>query len=279
LGISRQALDSVAPEIARSPLGQYVRDSASLRRAVETWRGARRHFEVTLSPADMRERIRRKLDWLPADQARYWETVMIEQGEVGDSLRFAALALDSAARPIPIVNTDPAAELALEDFTTAIAGGKAKPDVVLGKLEPFLRPYPVGLFVDSLGPLVVNDAYASREVWETFGRDAYHSPRVVWGREVYLLLLGLANQIAPAFDAGGRLADPTLAPYVRSLTNALQRTLAAVQASGLDHNELWSYRIRGGRLLPTRYGTSSDLQLWSTTDLAVQFVLARLPRP
>ena len=279
LGISRQALDSVAPEIARSPLGDYIRDPASLARAVETWRGARRHFEVILGPSDMREHIRRKLAWLPAAEGHYWETVMIEQGEVGDSLRFLALALDSAAHPIPIVSTDPAAELALEDFTTNIAAGKAKPDLVLGKLEPFLRPYPVGLFVDSLGPLVANDAYAPKAVWEIFGRDAYHSPRVVWGREVYLLLLGLANQIAPAFDASGRLADPALAPYVRTLTDALRRTLAAVQASGLEHNELWSYRIRGDRLLPTRYGTSSDVQLWSTTDLAVQFVLARLPRP
>jgi hypothetical protein len=204
---------------------------------------------------------------------------MIDQGEVGDSLRFLALALDSAAHPIPVVNSDPAAELVLDDFTAAIAAGKAKPDTVLRKLEPFLRPYPVGLFVDSLGPLVANDAYAPRAVWETFARDPYHSPRVVWGREVYLLLLGLANQIGPAFNAEGRLADPALASYVRSLTYALRRTLAAVQASGLEHNELWSYRIRGARLLATRYGTSSDVQLWSTTDLAVQFVLARLPRP
>jgi hypothetical protein len=66
---------------------------------------------------------------------------------------------------------------------------------------------------------------------------------------------------------------------VRRLGDALQRTLVAVKASGLEHNELWSYRIVDGRLLPTRYGNSSDVQLWSTTDLAVQFVLARLPQP
>ena len=50
----------------------------------------------------------------------------------------------------------------------------------------------------------------------------------------------------------------------------------AVHASGLEHNELWSYRIEGGRLRPTRYGTTSDIQLWSGTNLAVQFALARL---
>ena len=61
------------------------------------------------------------------------------------------------------------------------------------------------------------------------------------------------------------------------LGRARRRTLDAVRASGLEHSELWSYRIEGGRLRPTRYGTSSDVQLWSSTDLAVQFVLSRIP--
>jgi hypothetical protein len=52
-----------------------------------------------------------------------------------------------------------------------------------------------------------------------------------------------------------------------------------VRASGLEHSELWSYRIERGRLLPTRYGTGSDVQLWSSTDLAVQYMLSRLPSP
>ena len=51
-----------------------------------------------------------------------------------------------------------------------------------------------------------------------------------------------------------------------------------MHASGLEHNELWSYRIENGRLLPTRYGTSSDIQLWSTTKLAVEFALSKLGR-
>jgi hypothetical protein len=87
---------------------------------------------------------------------------------------------------------------------------------------------------------------------------------VVWGREVNLLLLGLANAIAGSTDPDGRLAE------------ALRRTLTAVHASGLEHTELWSYRIEGGRLRPTRYGAGSDIQLWSGTSLAVQFALARL---
>jgi hypothetical protein len=52
---------------------------------------------------------------------------------------------------------------------------------------------------------------------------------------------------------------------------------AAADASGFQ-SELWSYEIREGRLMPVRYGISSDVQLWSTTDLAVQFLLSRLRR-
>jgi hypothetical protein len=144
-----------------------------------------------------------------------------------------------------VANTDPATGL----FLGAFAGSEPR---VIAQL---MRPYPVGLFVGGLGPLVANDAYASREVWERFRADAYHSPRVVWGREVNLVLLGLAN-LASA-----------------EAKEALRRTLEAVEASGLGHNELWSYRIENGRLLPVRYGTSSDVQLWNTTDLAVEFVL------
>ena len=102
---------------------------------------------------------------------------------------------------------------------------------------------------------------------------------MVWGREVNLLFLGLAGEISRATTADGQPKDPEGEPYVGALRDALRRTLEAVNASGLKHNELWSYRVEGGRLVPTRYGTSSDVQLWNGTDLAVQFALSRLPRP
>jgi hypothetical protein len=264
IDIGREALDSLAPEIARGPLGEYLTDSTSLRRAIDTWNGARRHFVVTIPREEIERRVGANLVWLPAPERAYWRKVVAERGEVRDSLVFLALSLDSAGRPIPVVNTDPATELFL-DATSAHP-------VVLDEVEPFLRPYPVGLFVERLGPVAANDAYASRRVWDTFAKDAYHSPRVVWGREVNLLLLGLAGTL-------GRASDPELRPHARRASDALQRTLEAVRASGLEHNELWSYRIERARLLPTRYGTSSDVQLWSCTDLAVQFALSRLPRP
>jgi hypothetical protein len=53
----------------------------------------------------------------------------------------------------------------------------------------------------------------------------------------------------------------------------VRRISEAVDRSGLRHAELWSYTIENGRLVPSRYGTSSDVQLWSLTDLAVQYLL------
>jgi hypothetical protein len=276
LGFPSSTLDTIAPEVRGTPLIEYARDSAALRRAIDIWRGARRHFLVTVSQQEIVQRTRAKLAWLPAPERSYWQNVMTTQGAARDPLEFLALSLDASGRPIPVVNTDPSTDLFLDRYTPGLEGGM-KPEAVLQDVSAFMRAYPAGLLVEGLGPVVANDTYAPLRVWERFRSDTYHSPRVVWGREVNLLFLGLANQIAGAFATAGHLREPGLAQYVRTLNGALRRSLDAVNASGLEHNELWSYRIDRGRLLPTRYGTGSDVQLWSTTDLAVQFMLSRLP--
>ncbi|MEO8090237.1 MAG: hypothetical protein ABI703_08070, partial [Gemmatimonadales bacterium] len=258
LGITPSILDSLIADPS-GVLAGYVHDRSSLGRAIQTWDGARRHFRVRLAPAEIRRRIAAKLAWLPAPERRYWTAAMARHGPVRDSLTFLALSLDATGRPIPVVNTDPATELFLNPHLMA-------PGNTLEDVAPFLRPYPVGLLVGGLGPVVADDAYASRQIWERFQADQYHGPRVVWGREVNLLFLGLANQISAARESSKPLRD------------ALDSTLTAVSESGLQHNELWSYEIRGEKLVPVRYGTSSDLQLWNTTNLAVEFVLSRLPR-
>jgi hypothetical protein len=276
LGMSAR-LDSLAEDINATPLGRYRRDPASLRRAVETWRGARRHFEVVLGPAEVQRSVRSKLAWLPPAERRYWEEALAKRGIPQDSLSFLALSLDADGKPIRIMNTDPATGLFLHDFALSVDSTRMTPGAADRDLPTFVRPYPIGLLVDSLGPLVANDAYASRTIWDRFRADTYHSPRVVWGREVNLILLGLANGIEAALDRDGELRNPAPRLDIEALDSLLRQTLAAVDASGLEHNELWSYRIEGGRLLPIRYGTSSDVQLWNTTDLAVEFVLSRLP--
>ena len=256
-----------------SPLGELARDSAFFEQALQNWRSAGRHFVVSFTPEEIRSRVAAKLQWLPAEERAYWQGVLSSTGADRQPLEFLAISLDSAGRPIPVVNTDPATGLYLRNATDTTSSALA---AVTRDVRAIMRPYPVGLFVDRLGPLVANDAYATRSVWESFRADTYHSPRVVWGREVNLVLLGLANQITGATDAAGRPRDPSLTAYVTEMRDALRRANAAVEASGLKHNELWSYEIVGGVLKPIRYGASTDVQLWNVTDLAVQFILSRI---
>ena len=244
----------VTPVTREQPLATFTRERAALQRAVAAWKGAERHFRVALAPNDVSERVAARVRWLPPAEGEFWHGAAQRTGAVADTLRFLALSLDGAGRPIPIVNTDPAMLLLLDSLSR---------NRTLELIGPITLPYPWGLFVDDLGPLVANDAYAAREVWEGFHRDPYHSPTVVWGRDVNALLAGLARQIRAASSPSD--SGP--------LDDALQRTITAVDRSGLRHAELWSYNIENGRLVPSRYGTSSDVQLWSLTDLAVQYLL------
>ena len=234
-----------------------VPEAKGLEAAVQTWRESARHFVVALAPADVEARVRDRLEALPVAERGHWEQVLNRGGIPADTLRFFALSLDSAGRPIPVMSTDPATWLLLENL------GAAREAEVL---HPFQLPYPVGLLIDGVGPVAANDAYAAPAVWQMFERDLYHSPRVVWGREVNVLVSALARRLRGSPDS---VAGSVLA-----------RTLDAVARSGLRQAELWSYRIESDSLRPVRYGSSSDVQLWNLTDLAVQFLLARLsPSP
>jgi hypothetical protein len=256
---------------ARAPLDGYVRDRASLQRAIGVWRGASRHFLVRLSSAQVREQVGARLAAMPAAERQYWSGVLARTGADRDSLEFLALSLDATGRPIAVANSDVATRLFLEDPP----GSGETPDeteraAVLRDIRLFVRRYPVGLLVDGVGPVVANDAYASPSVWRDFERDRYHGPRVVWGRENNLFLLGT---MARAQDVAG-VGDPAVAAYRRELVDAAERVRSAVEASGF-HSELWSYELRDGRIVPARYGSGSDVQLWSTTDLVVSFMRDR----
>ncbi len=251
---------------ADAPLGRYVREPQTISKAVETWRSAGRHFVVHLSPAEVRERVSARIAAMNADDRAYWSRTYAAMRDTS-GLSFMAIALDATGRPIPVANSDVATRLFLGDTE----GPRRAPDAptkadVLRDVRLFTRRYPIGLLVDGVGPAVSNDAYASPSVWRDFDRDRYHSPRVIWGRENNLFLIGVMNRMA---DAGAGSAS-----YVSELRNAATEVLRNVEASGF-HSELWSYEVRNGKVVPIRYGSGSDVQLWSTTDLVVQFQRAR----
>ena len=240
-----QALKAiVAIDSALHALGEPGIEHAELVPAgVTTWQGAARHFMVSLAPDEIETRVRAKLASLPEQERAHWDSVIARTGFARDTLRFLAVSLDSAGHPIPVMSTDPAMWLLLEHQDSAREAEL---------LRPFLLPYPIGLFIDGVGLAVANDAYASPAVWQMFEHDLYHSPRVVWGREVNVLLAALATRNRPS---------------------AIDSVRSAVARSGLQYAELWSYKFDNGTLRPVRYGSSSDVQLWTLTDLAVQYLL------
>jgi hypothetical protein len=219
------------------------------------------NFVVHLSPGEVRTRVAARVEAMPDPERRYWSGILAAR-PVRDPLSFLALSLDAAGSPIAVANSDPSTRLfLLNDSSDSSRAG------VLRDVRLFVQSYPIGLFIDRVGPVVANDAAASPTIWRQFARDPYHGPRVVWGREVNLFLLGVMNQLSTTRDAA----------YANELRAAVDRIRSAVDASGF-HSELWSYEVRNGRAEPARYGTGSDVQLWSTTDLAVQYALSRMRR-
>jgi hypothetical protein len=271
LGIGANSVVWKEPAMVASPLAQYARDRGALRGAIDAWSGAWRHFLVQLGPDAVRAQVSARLAGMPAAERAAWARVVASTLADRDSLTFLAVALDGAGRPIGVANTDVATRLFLGDHEGTRTAESPATDRGLRDVRLFVRPYPVGLFVERVGPVVANDAYAPPHIWREFERDPYHGPRVVWGREVNLFLLGAAGRLAAAE------ADPARASYARELRGALDRITSAVEASGF-RSELWSYELRGDRIMPVRYGTGSDVQLWSVSDLAVQFALDRLGR-
>jgi hypothetical protein len=248
-----------------SAFSRYVREPAVLRAAVKTWQSASSHFEVRLTAAEVREKVAARLAAMNDADRGYWSAALTRSRADTSGLTFLAIALDGSGRPIPVANSDVATRLFLGDTE----GPRRVPDAaaqaaVLRDVRLFERPYPVGLLVEGVGPVVANDAYASPSVWRDFDRDRYHSPRVVWGRENNLFLIGAMNRMK---EAG---LHSSMRAYRRELSDAAAQVSSAVEASGF-HSELWSYEVRNGKVVPIRYGSGSDVQLWSTTDLVVQF--------
>lgn len=252
-----EALVAQATQAVGDPtLARYARDPESLARAVAAWRGAGRWFAVSPDAEASARGIAARLGAMsPEDRAAFTPAA------AGPALPFLAVSLDASGRPLGVMNTDPATRLFLA-HTDPAQRPLTTPADDARDIATFATAYPRGLLVPGVGPAVANDAWASPSTWAWFERDPYHGPRVVWGREVNLFLLGVAAMLREAPD------DPR-APAWRAALTAVRE---AATASGF-RAELWRYDVAGGRPVARRYGSGGDLQLWSTTGLAVQYAL------
>ncbi|MEJ2457128.1 MAG: hypothetical protein P8Y58_02845 [Novosphingobium sp.] len=173
-------------------------------------------------------------------------------------IRYHAIALDRAGKPVPIINSD-------EGF--ALMFGHPTADQLTVAAQTIDNAFPAGLRTGA-GMLVANPVFASPELQAKFGRNAYHGT-VVWSWQQALAAAGLARQIA-------RSDLPT--GVCRQLLKA-QGTLWDAIAAGrsVQSSELWSWNyVDGGyRIVPfgasgADVDESNAAQLWSTVFLAVQ---------
>lgn len=265
LGLLTPATMRAVPALqGDTPLARYARDRNALTVAIETWRRAIDAFVVRLTPAEVQRHAAARVAAMPPAERAYWRAFPPS----GEGLEFLAIALDASGAPIGVANSDSATRLFLDGLmgTPSVTG--AAREALRRDVSLFGREYPEGLLIPAVGTVVANDAYAPPPIWRAFEDDAYHGPRVVWGREVNLFLLGVASHLPLMRN------DAATAELLRTTATRVRN---AVSASGF-RSELWSYDFPNGRPQPVRYGSGGDVQLWSTTDLAVQYVWARLPQ-
>lgn len=208
-------------------------------------------FRVELPAATARANIQRYATSLGVDPAAALASLPKE------ALRFDALSLDKAGKPIPVLHSDGGFALLFRD---------PESKALQGMVEATLRPFPAGLMTDA-GMLVANPAFADAGVVADFGRNAYHGA-VVWSWQQALMAAGLARQ----------LQRRDLPDEVRGeLQDAQKRLWKAIEATdAMRTSELWSWTYLDGRYRPVPFGQgqgdadeSNAAQLWSTVYLAI----------
>lgn len=204
---------------------------------------------------------------IPAAQARtavaaYATETGVDAGPAlhaldGKPLRFHALSLDEAGKPIPILNSDEGFRLLL---------GDPSPDALERCLDAIMLPFPAGLVTD-VGLLVANPAPASPELRGEFSRFAYHGT-VVWSWQQAMLAAGLDRQLRRT-----NLPDATRTKLLQARTTLWK---AIDSSKALRTSELWSWSFANGHYQIEPFGRpgadvdeSNAAQLWSTVYLGI----------
>lgn len=225
---------------------------ATARALADAWsRQAPPLFEVAIDGATARDRVSRYAGLQGVDAAP--ALASLPRGQ----LRFAAVALDAAGKPLPVLHSDGGFALLFRDPAA---------QELDALVEAMMRPFPAGLLT-GVGLLVANPAYADAGIGAWFGRNAYHGA-VVWSWQQALLAAGLARQLQR-----DELPEPTRG----RLLEAQRRLWQAIDATAATRtSELWSWSYADGRYRVEPFGQDSGdadesnaAQLWSTVYLAI----------
>lgn len=226
---------------------------AALPRLAATWKAsAPALFEQTVAAADADAAVKRfaAQQGVPPGPAL--------AALAGEPVRYHAIALDAAGRPVPVMNSD-------EGFALLFA--RPDPAALDVAAETIARPFPAGLMTD-IGMLVANPVFASPALQARFSPAAYHGT-VVWSWQQALAAAGLARQLARSD------LPPATCTRLRTAQAELWRAIDAGRS--VRNSELWSWRYANGGYRIAPFGASgadadesNAAQLWSTVYLAVQ---------
>lgn len=274
--ISRAGLLNLARRKNLPALMGCLESDNMLQARIKAWEQAAGHFQVILTPAEVRERLKDYLEKHTLDKAEreYLLGVKIDDTTTVDAfvyggkvppvleagLRFHALSLDSGGKPVEVINSDPGFIL----FLGEPSAGEVEEILTLVEL-----PYPLGLS-ERGGMLVANSIYSpGGSLWKSLDRNAYHGA-VVWSWQMALMAKGLERQI-------GRFGG---APQGKALKARLFGALEKIHRmqelpGGLSNSELWTNRMISGQMTPVPFGAdgqneteSNPVQLWSTVAIS-----------
>jgi len=249
-----EAADALAQAGLLTPYAQPgdQRMLAEMAHAVSVWRThAPSLFLQTVPPAAARPAIERyaRAEGVPAAPAL--------AAADHRSIRYHAIALDAAGKPVPILNSD-------EGFALLFGHPDADAlEIAAGTID---RAFPAGLMTGA-GMLVADPVFAPPALQKRFSPNAYHGT-VVWSWQQALAAAGLARQLARTD------LQPATCRRLRAAENSLWRAIDATRS--VQSSELWSWRYdKGGyRIVPfgasgADVDESNAAQLWSTVYLAL----------
>ena len=265
-----EALSSIKTVSSFFPKG--LPSAAKLSNLQTQWAKAAGMFEISLSVAELRERVSA---YLQDGGLKPEEKDVFLKEDVGDGstlkdfldggtpealkngLKFPALSLDAKGKPVPVENSDAVFPLFLGRYS----------DQEAEKILPiFSLPFPLGLRTDA-GLLTANPALSpNKQHWETLRAADYHG-EVTWVWPQMMLEMGL-------------LPREGKSPQAAELSRRYQKIQSSI--GGLALNEVYSWRVEDGRLqaIPLGQREGSDVdgnpdQLWSNVYPALEFLRSR----
>lgn len=173
------------------------------------------------------------------------------------SFEYDALVLKANGDPIPVMHSD-------GGFALLFSNPEASD--VLRIVNTMTRPFPAGL-LSGAGMMVSNPALADADVEALMTRGHYHGANI-WSWQQALAIAGIKRQ----------LGRSDLDESVKSTLLQAEATLWDAVNAGreLRNSELWSWKVEGGKIVPTPFAQaaghkteSNAAQLWSTVFLGI----------